>query len=45
MTQSVDQLFAIDSLIEPEEREIRDVVRRFGHDKLRPQVAEWFETG
>ncbi|MGU3431866.1 acyl-CoA dehydrogenase family protein [Actinomycetes bacterium M1A6_2h] len=42
---SVEQLFAIDGLLEPEERDIRDTVRRFGADRIRPHIAEWFEDG
>ena len=38
-------LFAIDGLLDDEERAIRDTVRRFGDDRLRPYVAEWFESG
>ncbi|MGV9414536.1 acyl-CoA dehydrogenase family protein [Nocardia sp. NPDC003693] len=42
---SVDELFAIDSLLSAEEREIRDTVRAFANERLRPHVAEWFEAG
>ncbi|MEU0545546.1 acyl-CoA dehydrogenase family protein [Nocardia sp. NPDC005978] len=42
---SVDELFAIDSLLSAEEREIRDTVRAFATERLRPHVAEWFEAG
>ena len=38
-------LFALDGLLDDEERAIRDTVRRFGDDRLRPYVAEWFESG
>ncbi len=41
--QSVSELFALDGLLDSEEREIRDTVRKFGHERLRPQVSEWFE--
>jgi len=41
--QSLTQLFALDDLLEPEEIAIRDTVRRFGHDRIRPHVARWFE--
>ncbi len=38
-------LVALDSLLDEEERAIRDTVRRFGAEHLRPHVAEWFEAG
>jgi len=38
-------LFALDGLLDDEERAIRDTVRRFGDDRLRPYVTEWFESG
>ncbi|MFC9787005.1 acyl-CoA dehydrogenase family protein [Rhodococcus sp. NPDC127528] len=41
--QSLTQLFALDSLLEPEEIEIRDTVRTFANDRIRPHVARWFE--
>ncbi|MGW3545734.1 acyl-CoA dehydrogenase family protein [Nocardia niigatensis] len=42
---SVDELFAIDYLLSDEERAIRDTVRAFAAERLRPGVAEWFEAG
>ncbi|MEV0686083.1 acyl-CoA dehydrogenase family protein [Nocardia sp. NPDC050378] len=42
---TVEELFAIDALLSPEEREIRDTVVRFGEKRLRPHIAEWFEAG
>jgi len=36
-------LFAIDSLLDDEERAIQDTVRRYCDDKIRPHIAEWFE--
>ncbi|MFC4125663.1 acyl-CoA dehydrogenase family protein [Nocardia rhizosphaerae] len=42
---TVEELFAIDPLLSPEEREIRDTVARFGERRLRPQIADWFEQG
>ncbi|MEU3012784.1 acyl-CoA dehydrogenase family protein [Nocardia asteroides] len=42
---TVEELFAIDPLLSPEEREIRDTVTRFGERRLRPHIAEWFEAG
>jgi glutaryl-CoA dehydrogenase len=38
-------LIATDTLLSEEERAIRDTVRQFGDDRLRPHVAEWFEAG
>jgi glutaryl-CoA dehydrogenase len=38
-------LFAIDSLLSEEERAIRDVVKGFVDAKIRPSIADWFETG
>ncbi len=38
-------LIATDTLLDDEERAIRDTVRTFGDDRLRPQIAEWFEAG
>jgi glutaryl-CoA dehydrogenase len=43
MPQTVDELFALDSLYSPDELEIRDTVRAFGNKRLRPHVAQWFE--
>ncbi|WP_397519101.1 acyl-CoA dehydrogenase family protein, partial [Rhodococcus pyridinivorans] len=41
--QSLTQLFALDSLLEQEEIDIRDTVRKFGNERIRPHVAQWFE--
>lgn len=38
-------LFAIDSMVDDEDRSIRDTVRQFTVDKVRPHVANWFESG
>ena len=38
-------LFAIDTLVDEETRAIAATVRRFGQDRLRPHIAEWFEAG
>ena len=43
--QQLSELFATDSLISDDEREIRDTVRAFGSSRLRPHMAEWFEAG
>ncbi|GAB2690484.1 acyl-CoA dehydrogenase family protein [Nocardia thraciensis] len=42
---TVDELFAIDSLLSDTERQIRQTVRSFGEQRLRPRVADWFERG
>ncbi|GAB2505456.1 acyl-CoA dehydrogenase family protein [Nocardia heshunensis] len=42
---TVDELFAIDSLLDDEERAIRDTVRAFAGERLRPHIADWFEVG
>jgi glutaryl-CoA dehydrogenase len=42
---SPDALFALDSLLNEEERAMRDAVRRFCADRVRPHVADWYETG
>lgn len=41
--QTLTQLFALDSLLDDEEIAIRDTVRRFGDERLRPHIADWFE--
>ena len=38
-------LLDLDSLLSDEERMIRDTVRQMGDDRLRPNIAEWFESG
>jgi glutaryl-CoA dehydrogenase len=38
-------LYAVDTLLTDEHREIRDTVRRFADDHLRPHLAGWFESG
>lgn len=44
ITQSLTQLFALDHLLEAEEIQIRDTVRKFAAERIRPHIAEWFET-
>ncbi|NDK88265.1 acyl-CoA dehydrogenase [Gordonia desulfuricans] len=44
-TQSLGELFALDSLLDEDEIAIRDTVRRFGAERLRPHIADWFEAG
>ena len=36
---------SIDSLLDDEERAIRDTVRQFVRDRIVPEVGEWFEQG
>lgn len=38
-------LLDLDAELTGEERDIRDVVRRFAQDRVAPNVAEWFEEG
>src|SRR3954468_471037 len=38
-------LFDVESLVREEERAIRDTVRRFVEDKIKPEIAEWYESG
>ena len=38
-------LIAADSLLSDEERMMRDTVAQFGDDRLRPHIAQWFESG
>jgi glutaryl-CoA dehydrogenase len=38
-------LFGTDALIGEEDRAIRDTVRRFVDDRIRPEIADWYETG
>ena len=37
-------LFGIDALLDDEELAIRDTVRRYCDDRIRPHIAEWFEA-
>jgi glutaryl-CoA dehydrogenase len=45
MATKLEDLLDIDSLLTDEDIELRQTVRRFGEQRLRPQVAEWFEAG
>ncbi|WP_280424420.1 acyl-CoA dehydrogenase family protein [Nocardia carnea] len=45
MSRSLTQLFALDSLLTPEEIEVRATVRKFAAERVRPHIAEWFEEG
>jgi glutaryl-CoA dehydrogenase len=38
-------LLALDAQLSEEDRLIRDTVRKFGEDRIRPHIAEWFEAG
>ena len=38
-------LFAVDGLLDAEEQAIRDSVRRFCDERLRPHLAGWYESG
>ena len=44
-TASIESLLDLDSLLSPEELDLRSMVRGFGEQRLRPHIAEWFETG
>ena len=37
-------LFAIDGLLDDDEKAIRDTVRRFCDERIRPHVAGWYEA-
>jgi glutaryl-CoA dehydrogenase len=41
----IDDLLDIDANLAPEDIELRNTVRRFGEQRLRPQIAGWFESG
>ncbi|WP_156670697.1 acyl-CoA dehydrogenase family protein [Mycobacterium sp. E136] len=41
----LEDMLELDSLLSPEDIELRQTVRRFGEQRLRPSIAEWFETG
>ena len=43
--QSPFGLFAIDHLLSEEERMMRDVVRSYVDTRIKPDIADWFETG
>ena len=45
MAQAPLSLLAIDHLLTEEERAIRAVVRDFVDTRIKPEVADWFETG
>ncbi|OMC04483.1 acyl-CoA dehydrogenase [Mycobacterium sp. NS-7484] len=39
------QLFALDALLDEDEIAMRDTVRKFCDQRIRPHIAEWFEAG
>jgi glutaryl-CoA dehydrogenase len=43
--QTVADLYSLDVLITEEQRDIRDTVRRYADEHLRPHLAGWFEAG
>ena len=43
MATSPFDLVGIDALLSDEERAIRDTVRRFADEQIRPHIADWFE--
>ncbi len=45
MSTTIESLLDLDSLLSPEDLELRTMVRQFGEQRLRPHIAEWFETG
>ncbi len=45
MSQHPLELFDTDSLIGEEDRAMRDTVRRFVDERIRPDLAEWYESG
>ena len=45
MTTTPLGLLDTDDLVAPEDRAIRDTVRRYVDERLRPEIAGWFEAG
>ena len=45
MSTTIESLLDLDSLLTTEDLELRTMVRQFGEQRLRPHIAEWFETG
>ena len=39
------ELYAIDSLFNDEQLAMRDAVRKFVDDRIKPHVGQWFEDG
>ena len=44
-TITIESLLDLDSLLSAEDLDLRSMVRQFGEQRLRPHIAEWFETG
>jgi glutaryl-CoA dehydrogenase len=44
MNQTPLGLFGTDALLTDEDRAIRDTVRRFVDDRLKPHIADWYES-
>jgi glutaryl-CoA dehydrogenase len=44
MTQTPLGLFGTDALINEEDRAIRDTVRRYVEDRLKPRIGDWYES-
>ena len=42
---SAEKMFGLDSLLQPDEIEIRNTVRKFASERIRPFIAQWFEDG
>ena len=45
MPQAPLELFAIDSLLSEEEIAMRDTVRSFVEARIKPHLADWYESG
>jgi glutaryl-CoA dehydrogenase len=45
MATTIESLLDLDSLLSAEDLELRAMVRQFGDQRLRPHIAEWFESG
>src|ERR1700755_2123695 len=45
MPTRIEDLLDLDSLLTPEDIELRQTVRRFGEQRLRPHIADWVEAG
>ncbi|TDE09477.1 acyl-CoA dehydrogenase family protein [Jiangella asiatica] len=39
------ELLSVEHLLSDEERDLRDAVRRFVDDRVRPGIADWYEVG
>jgi glutaryl-CoA dehydrogenase len=48
-TQRVDlrpaDFLDLDGTLDDTEREVRDLVRRFGHERVLPEIEDWYERG